>query len=67
MFLNGLAKTGVKFQLILRRVMVFNWFKKANHAQQIYTNNGQAQNDIIEKEKIKILEGKNSQYPFKQI
>ena len=47
--------------------MVFNWFKKANHAQQIYTNNGQAQNDIIEKEKIKILEGKNSQYPFKQI
>ena len=36
--------------------MVFNWFNKVNHAQQIYTNNGQAHNDIIEKEKIKVLE-----------
>ena len=47
--------------------MVFNWFKNVNHAQQINTNNGQALNDIIEKEEIKILERKNSQYPFKQI
>ena len=47
--------------------MVFDWFKKVNHAQQIDTNYGQAHNDIIEKEKIKILERKNSQYPFKQI
>ena len=31
--------------------MVFVWFK-------IDTNNGQAHNDIIEKKKIKILEGK---------
>ena len=47
--------------------MVFDWFKKVNHAQQMDTNYGQALNDIIEKEKIKILERKNSQYPFKQI
>ena len=31
--------------------MVFDWFKKLNHAQQMDTNNDQAQNDIIEKEK----------------
>ena len=48
-------------------MIVFDSFKKVNHAQQIDTNNGQAHNDIIEKEKINILEGKNSQYPFKQI
>ena len=36
--------------------MVFAWFRKQNRAQQIDTNNGQAHNDIIEKEKIKILE-----------
>ena len=47
--------------------MVFDWFKKVNHAQQIDTNNGHAHNDIIEKGKIKILERKNTQYPFKHI
>ena len=40
--------------------MVFDWCKKVNHAQQIDTNNGQAHNDIIEKEKIQIFEGKIS-------
>ena len=34
--------------------MVFDWCKKVNHAQQIDTNNGQAHNDIIEKEKMQI-------------
>ena len=46
---------------------MFDWFKKVNHAQEIDTNYCQALNDIIEKEKIKILERKNSQYPFKHI
>ena len=40
--------------------MVFDWFKKVKHAQQIDTNNGQAHNDIIEKEEIKMIEGKIS-------
>ena len=34
---------------------MFDWIKKVNHAQQIDTNNGQANNDNIQKEKIKIL------------
>ena len=33
--------------------MVFNWFKKVNHAQQIDTNYGQAHNDIFDKGKNK--------------
>ena len=41
--------------------MVFYWFKKVNHAQQIDTNNGQAHNYTIEKEKIKILVGESGE------
>ena len=42
--------------------MVFYWFKKVNHAQQIDTNNGEAHNYTIEKEKIKILEGESGEH-----
>ena len=38
--------------------MVFDWFKKVNHALQTDTNNGQAHDDNIETEKIKILKEK---------